>query len=131
MSLVGATITPVDSVKPIVNEKCLWRRVIGADMWVRDQRGTEQALLQAPSGESDTDLPQVAALAGTYSKEASRRNKLAGPQLRFLARRNDVHLMDEAIVELVGYLVGRMRWSELVKLEELDCAQAFTEIHSL
>jgi hypothetical protein len=47
-------------------------------------------------------------------------NELAELQLRFVARRDDVHLTDEAICELLDQLAGRIRWSQLVKLEEFD-----------
>lgn len=52
-------------------------------------------------------------------------------RVRFVARRDDVHLTDEAIWELLSGLSGRLRWSRLAKLEELDGVPNFAPLPAL
>ena len=52
-------------------------------------------------------------------------------RLRFLARRDDVHVTDEAIWELLCRLSGRLRWSRLAKLEEFDGVPSFAPLPAL
>ncbi len=52
-------------------------------------------------------------------------------RLRFLARRDDVHVTDEAIWELLVRLPGGLRWSRLAKLEEFDGIPNFVPLPAL
>lgn len=52
-------------------------------------------------------------------------------RLRFLARRDEVHVTDEAIWELLVRLPGRLRWSRLTKLEEFDGVPSFAPLPAL
>jgi hypothetical protein len=79
----------------------------------------------------NTYLRLVAAFDGADSTGTGQGSNHAGMQLRFVVRRDDVHVTDEAICELLNQLAGRMQWSELVKLEEFDGAPAFSPLPSL
>ncbi|MCL4448724.1 MAG: hypothetical protein M1483_07125 [Actinobacteria bacterium] len=58
-------------------------------------------------------------------------DKRAGLWLRFVARRDDVHITDKAIYELLDSMPDQLHWSELIKLEEFDAVAAFTPFPSL
>ena len=66
-----------------------------------------------------THLRLVAVLERHRDEEASQDDDDV-LRLRFLARRDDVHVTDEAIWELLARLPGGLRWSRLAKLEEFD-----------
>ncbi|MHB8191350.1 MAG: hypothetical protein ACYDHP_13215 [Ferrimicrobium sp.] len=98
--------------------QCQRRRVIGFDVWAESPLGDERLVARARDGAIGTHLRLVAAV-----DEAD-----VGVRLRFAARQDDVHVTDEAICELLSRLTSRLRWSELVKLEEFDGVPAFVSL---
>lgn len=78
-----------------------------------------------------THLRLAAALEEPRGEEESRNDEHGELQLRFLARRDDVHVTDEAIWELLAQLPGRLWWSRLVKLEEFDGMPSFAPLPAL
>ena len=130
MNLVDEAVTPIGLAKPAVWRECLRRRVIGVDMWAEYPLGSEQVVAQARLAATNTCLRLAAAFDGVDPKATTQGNNHVGMQLRFIARRDDVHVTDEAICELLNQLAGRMRWSGLVKLEEFDGVPAFAPLPS-
>ena len=131
MNLVDEAITSVGLAKPTLQRECLRRRVIGVDMWAECPLGSEQAVAQARLGAMNTYLRLVAAVDEADSAGTDQGSNHAGMQLRFVAHRDDVHVTDEAICELLNQLADRLRWSKLVKLEEFDGVPAFAPLPSL
>ncbi len=96
------------------------QRVVGVDRWVDCSCGGEQRVPTARSAAIATHPRLAAAPAGRLDEGASRDNEHGGLRLRFATRRDDGHVTDEAIWELLARLPGGMRWSRLPKLEEFD-----------
>ena len=104
---------------------CRRRRVVGIDLWMERPRGEGQALAMARSAASATHLRLVAALEEGLDETAFRAREDDALQLRFAARRDDVHMTDEAIWELLTRLPASLRWSRLAQLEEFEGIPAF------
>lgn len=103
-------------------------RVIGVDLWAECPAGGDRVVAQGRSVAERTHLklsafsaPEAGAVAG---------DERARLWLRFVAREDDVYVTDEAICELLTGLAGRLRWSKLTKLEEIDGAPAFVPLVS-
>lgn len=120
MNAIDRATTPTDRTRPLGPRESVRRRVIGVDLWVECPSGREQVVSQARLAAMRTHLRLSEAWDKVGSENTARVNELAELQLRFVARRDDVHLTDEAICELLDQLAGRIRWSQLVKLEEFD-----------
>ena len=118
--------SPLDSSKQSEFHR---RRVIGVDVLAEYPLGYKQLIDQARSGAMGTHLRLVAGIDETDVKDGSEGNEYF--RLRFLARRDDVHVTDDAIFELLAQLTVRLRWSELIKLEEFDGVPAFVALPTL
>ncbi len=102
-------------------------RVVGVDLWVDGSMGEERMIAAARQGAGDTHLRLSAAMEpkttdGDFSDYV---------RLRFVARRDDAHVTDEAISELLAGLSGKVSWSQLLKLEEFDGVPAFVPLPRL
>ncbi|MHB8244448.1 MAG: hypothetical protein ACYDGN_03690 [Acidimicrobiales bacterium] len=105
-------------------------RVIGIDLWAECPADADWAIAQGRSVAEGTHLKLIASSAPEAGGGAAgdERTRL---WLRFVAREDDVYVTDEAICELLTGLAGRLRWSKLVKLEELGGVPAFVPLVSL
>ena len=99
-----------------------WRRqrVVGIDLWVDRRDGEEQIVDVARRAAAATHLRLVAVMGESADAEAGRATAVGALRLRFLARRDDVHVTDEAVAELMAGVSSVLRWSRLAKLVELD-----------
>ena len=107
---------------------CRRRRVLGVDLWVEPPGEEAQAIADVGSAARATHLRLVGALEGELHEGPLRGDERATLRLRFLARRDDVHVTDEAICELLACLPARLRWTLLAKLDELDGIPDFTPL---
>ncbi len=107
---------------------CRRRRVLGIDLWVERVRDEEQVVADARSAAMTTHLRLAAASVEELEEGAVRAGEWGDLRLRFLARRDDVHVTDEAICELLGRIPPRLRWVSLVKLEEFDGCPSFAAL---
>ncbi|MHB1516963.1 MAG: hypothetical protein ACYCVN_11905 [Acidimicrobiales bacterium] len=105
-------------------------RVIGVDLWAECPAGADRAVAQGRSVAERTHL-KLTAFSAPEAGGAVAGDERARLWLRFVAREDDVYVTDEAICELLTGLAGRLRWSRLTKLEELDGAPAFAPLSSL
>ncbi|MHB1712311.1 MAG: hypothetical protein ACYCV7_13070 [Acidimicrobiales bacterium] len=105
------------------------RRVIGVDLWAECQAGADRAVAQGRSVAARTHL-RLSAFGDPGACSAVAGDERARLWLRFVAREDDVYVTDEAICDLLAGLAGRLRWSKLVKLEELDGAPVFVPLVS-
>jgi len=129
MLLVDAPLSPTEPKAMPSQVECRRRRVVGVDMWIEAPLDSEQVVYQARAAAIYTHL-RLAAVFNGIGRGSARENEDARLRLRFLARQEDVHITDEAIFELVGRLSTRLRWSDLVKLEEFDGIPAFVPLPS-
>lgn len=106
------------------------RRVVGVDLWAECPQGADAVVAEGLSGATGTHL-RLSAFTISDTGEATKSDEIAELGLRFVARRDDVHVTDEAICELLAKLSGRLRWSKLSKLEEFDGVAAFAALDSL
>ena len=128
MNLVNDATAPVSLAKPALRAACVRRRVIGVDIWAKCPLGSEQVVTNARSAATNTYLRLVDTVNETGLTGNIQNNTLAQLKLRFLARRDDVHVTDDAIWELLNELAGQIEWSKLVKLEEFDGVPAFAPL---
>lgn len=105
-------------------------RVIGVDLWAECPAGTDRAVAQGRSVAERTHL-KLSAFSAPEAGGTVTGDERFRLWLRFVAREDDVYVTDEAICELLTGLAGRLRWSKLTKLEELDGAPAFVPLVSL
>lgn len=106
------------------------RRVIGVDLRAECPVGADRVVAEGRSGATGTHL-WLSAFGTPDAGGAAGGDGRARLRLRFVARRDDVHVTDEAICELLAGLAGRLRWSELTKLEEFDGVPTFVPLPSL
>jgi hypothetical protein len=104
------------------------RRVVGVDVWAECPFGDKEAVARARAAADGTHLRLDAAFSEVDSYRMAGGSGLAGTRLRFVAREEDVHVTDQAICELLAGLAGRVKWSELAKLEEFDGVPAFVPL---
>ncbi len=123
--------TRVHATNPHSGSTCQRRRVVGVD--VRAERpvegavGDQEVVSKARIAAANTHLRLVAAVDARPDGSAVRDSDLL---LRFVARRDDVHVTDDAIWELLAALSKPFRWSQLVKLEEFDGMASFDALPS-
>ncbi|MHB1503790.1 MAG: hypothetical protein ACYCTL_02550 [Acidimicrobiales bacterium] len=136
MNLVDTALAPPDpagcteSAGHTASTGYLRRRVVGIDLFAEHPLGIDQVVAEARARSVETHLRLVAAFDQTGSAPVVSGNEDAALRLRFLARQDDVHVTDEAICELLARLSGRLRWSQLSKLEEFDGIPAFVPLPS-
>ncbi len=111
-----------------------WRRqrVVGVDLWADCPSGGQQVIDMARCAATATHL-RLATVMEVHRDEGEPEgdNEDGVLRLRFLARRDDVHVTDEAIWELLVRLPGGLRWSRLAKLEEFDGIPNFVPLPAL
>ena len=112
--------------------RCQRQRVVGVDLWVDCPSGWKQAVAVARCAATATHLRLAAVLEEhRYEGALDGGNEDGQLRLRFLARRDDVHVTDEAFWELLAQLPGEVRWSRLAKLEEFDGVPSFAPLPAL
>jgi hypothetical protein len=98
---------------------------LGIDLSVERPCDEGQVVSDAQAAVRATHLRFVAATVDEPDEGAVRAGVGGELRLRFLARRDDVHVTDEAICELLACIPGRLRWVRLAKLEEFDGVPGF------
>ncbi|MHB1784014.1 MAG: hypothetical protein ACYCTE_15265 [Acidimicrobiales bacterium] len=122
---------PSTQLSATARPACRRRRVVGIDLWVERSCGEGQPLTVARSAARATHLRLVAALKEGLDETACSAGEDDVLRLRFAARRDDVHVTDEAIWELLTRLPASLRWSRLAKLEEFDAIPDFPPLPAL
>ncbi|MCL4421606.1 MAG: hypothetical protein M1115_00295 [Actinobacteria bacterium] len=122
---------PTTQPSTLERPPCRRRRVVGIDLWVERLRGEGHVLEMARCAASATHLCLVAALEEELDDRVGHVGEHVVLRLRFVARRNDAHVTDEAISELLARLPGTLQWSRMAKLEELDGIATFFPLPAL
>ena len=107
------------------------RRVIGLDVWLEFRHGAADvlrhdlvgALLRTPAR-----LTHLDDLGGRPLWPASEPVPTTKARARVVARNEDVHLTDAALLEVLGAVSTIAGWSVVRKLEEFDGIEAFTPL---
>ena len=111
---------------------CRRQRVVGVDLWADYPSGWHEVVTTARCAAAATHLRLATVLEERSGDgELEDANEDGVFRVRFVARRDDVHVTDEAIWELLSRLSGRLRWSRLAKLEEFDGVPSFAPLPAL
>lgn len=112
----------------LVGPRCRRQRVVGVDLWVHCPAGSGEAMHRARCAAVATHLRLHTAFEEHLAEQDDEQILL---RMRFLARCEEVHLTDEAILELLLRLSGQLRWVRLSKLEEFDGVPNFVPLPAL
>ncbi|WP_276961679.1 MULTISPECIES: hypothetical protein [Ferrimicrobium] len=115
MTVLDEVVIPIGESGVGVRAKCQRRRVVGLDVWVEARSNAQDIVALTQLAVIQTHLRFIGTLDGGGGRV----------RLRFMARDEEVHLTDGALVELVNKLADRLMWTGLTKLEEYDCVPAF------
>ena len=121
---------PSSRVSNVPRAACARQRVVGIDLSVERPCDEAQVVADAQAAARATHLRFVAAMVGEPDDGAVRAGVDADLRLRFLARRDDVHVTDEAICELLTCIPGRLRWVRMSKLVEFDGVPGFPPLRA-
>jgi len=105
------------------------RRVIGIDVWLElwpTREGVPGPALPAALARTSCRLIDVAPFAAEVGGPYDRRLRA-----RIVARAEDAHLTDGAVIEVLAALAEVGHWSLVRKLEEFDAIPAFPPIASV
>jgi len=112
---------------PVPSGSCR-RRVIGVDAWLEVWPASERVPrpeLHAALAHTDYRLVDVAVVTSGLDAPNDRRLRA-----RVAARRDDAHLTDSAVAEVLTALAAVGHWTLVRKLEEFDAIPAFPPIAS-
>lgn len=115
---------------PVPETSCR-RRVIGLDVWLEVRHGDASVLSHDLVGvllRTPARLTHLDDLEGRALRPVSEPVPTTKARARVVARNEDVHLTDAALLEVLGAMSTIAGWSVVRKLEEFDGIEAFAPL---
>jgi hypothetical protein len=130
--MIAEAEEPISRLSASPRARCRRERVVGVDLWTDCSPGWHEVVAMARRAATATHLRLATVLEECHGDMGPQDDGGLGVlRVRFLARRDDVHVTDEAIWELLSRLSGCLRWSRLAKLEEFDGVPNFAPLPAL